>query len=97
MRKVTSKIVDAFMCGTKATVGNTHCDGSGIYLHGNLIAVREGSNIYISNAGWFSNTTKERLNGIPGVHISQKNGAWFLNGKEWNGLGEYFDRKFIKV
>jgi hypothetical protein len=39
----------------------------------------------ISNAGWASNTTKERLNGLPNVRIHQKNWNWFLNGVEWNG------------
>ena len=39
----------------------------------------------ISNAGWESNTTKERLNGLPGVSIRQKNWSWFLNGEEWDG------------
>jgi hypothetical protein len=41
--------------------------------------------LQISNAGWASNTTKERLNGIPGVHIKQKNWTWYLNGQEWDG------------
>lgn len=56
-------------------------------LHGNMIARRYiGSNdIQISNAGWFSTTTKERLNGLPGVSVCQKKGVWFLNGKEWDG------------
>ena len=56
-------------------------------LHGHVIARRYiGSNdIQITNAGWFSNTTKERLNGIPGVSICQKKGQWFLNGNAWNG------------
>ena len=39
----------------------------------------------IINAGWFSNTTKERLNALPNVHITQKNWVWYLNEKEWNG------------
>jgi len=39
----------------------------------------------ITNAGWQSNTTKERLNGLSGVSIYQKNFQWFLNGKPWNG------------
>ena len=39
----------------------------------------------ITNAGWESNTTKERLNGLDGVSIQQKAGIWYLNGKEWEG------------
>ena len=54
-------------------------------LHGNLIAYSNADGIFISNGGWSSNTTKERLNGLTGVHIQQKNFTWYLNGKEWNG------------
>jgi hypothetical protein len=39
----------------------------------------------ITNAGWRSNTTKERLNGLPNVSIQQKKGDWYLNGEVWNG------------
>jgi len=96
-RKVTETIVDAFLSGQTKTVGNTHCDGSGIYLHGNLIAIREADQIYVSNAGWFSNTTKERLNGIPGVSVSQIKGEWYLNGEKWDGKGEFFNGRFKKI
>jgi hypothetical protein len=41
--------------------------------------------VTISNAGWFSKTTKERLNGLYGVSISQKAGEWYLNGIKWGG------------
>ena len=41
--------------------------------------------LYITNCGWFSNTTKERLNALNGVNIVQKNFVWYLNGKEWDG------------
>lgn len=55
-------------------------------LHGNDIAELTDTNVLrITNAGWFSNTTKERLNGLPGVSIHQKAGVWYLNGKEWDG------------
>lgn len=57
-------------------------------LHGNEIAYRYNDperTLTITNAGWFSNTTKERLNSIPGVSISQKKGVWYLNGNEWDG------------
>lgn len=56
-------------------------------LHGNEIAAMDSRNhsLYITNAGWATNTTKERLNGLPNVSIKQKSGKWFLNGKEWSG------------
>lgn len=55
-------------------------------LHGNIISVRySDGKLSISNCGWFSNTTKERLNALPNVHIQQKAGVWYLNGNVWDG------------
>lgn len=56
-------------------------------LFGNDIAHRkEGTReISIQDAGWKTNTTQERLNGIPGVRLTRKKGVWFLNGEEWDG------------
>ncbi len=62
-------------------------------LHGNTIAIYKHSTgeLSITNAGWESNTTKERLNGIidtmtVGVdRIYQKNWQWYLNGNTWDG------------
>jgi hypothetical protein len=85
MRKVTRQAVQAFYNNVNFRSGNTTVENGKLYLHGNLIAKKENGNVYISNAGWQSNTTKERLNGLSGVHISQKNLVWYLNGKEWNG------------
>ena len=55
-------------------------------LHNNTIAsIDELGVLSVSNAGWASNTTKERLNGLPGVRVNQKNWNWYLNGSEWDG------------
>lgn len=99
-RKITTEACNAFMNGLNFKKDNTYVElveeRDEVYslvevaylkLHGNKIAkfflnTRE---IMVSNAGWFSNTTKERLNGIPGVSICQKKGVWFLNGEEWDG------------
>ena len=54
-------------------------------LFGNQIAYRYNDperTLSITNAGWKSNTTKERLNGLPNVSISQSKGVWYLNGAE---------------
>jgi hypothetical protein len=56
-----------------------------LYLHGHLIAKADHNGLQITNAGYFTNTTKERLNGLPHVHIQQKNFDWYLNGELWDG------------
>lgn len=91
MRKVTKITSKAFMQGNEIKLGSTKTVIKGshieLYLHGNLIAQKnlKENVISITNAGWFSNTTKERLNGLPNVKIQQIKGKWFLNGKEWSG------------
>lgn len=89
MKIVTQNAVNCFNKGGNATFSNTQVTTSNgvtkLFLFGNLIAVKENGVTRISNAGWGSNTTKERLNGLVGVHIQQKKGEWFLNGEKWNG------------
>lgn len=89
MRSITEKAIQAFNNNVKFNSSNTSVrieDGkTNLYLHNNLIATKSNGVLEITNAGWQTNTTKERLNGLPGVSISQKNWKWYLNGKEWNG------------
>ena len=92
MKIVTQNAVACFRNGGNAKFSNTEVvteNGvSKMYLFGNLIATLErnvGGVMKITNAGWRSNTTKERLNGLPNVSIQQKKGLWYLNGELWNG------------
>jgi hypothetical protein len=85
MRKVTREIVSAFVRGQKKKIGNTRTDGTKIWLHGNMIAEKRNGELWITNAGWQSRTTMERLNGLPYVNIYQRNWQWYLNGHAWNG------------
>jgi hypothetical protein len=39
----------------------------------------------ITTCGWPTNTTKDRLNALPNVHIHQLKGMWYLNGEKWDG------------
>ena len=86
MRKITKQVVGAFENRTPKTIGNTSTDGQTLRLYGNIIARwNEDNQLEITSAGWPTATTKERLNGLQGVNIQQKNFRWYLNGKEWNG------------
>jgi len=89
MRKVTRNIVEAFYKGEAKSSGNTCTDGTCLWLHGNKIAEKdELGNLHITNAGFETNVTKERLNGLlqlgnfpqwPSPHIYQKNFKWYLS------------------
>lgn len=86
MRKITKEIVSAFMNHETKKIGNSRTDGMTLYLHDNAIAKYDAEGrLWVTNAGWKSVTTKERLNGIPGVSIYQKNYTWHLNDLPWDG------------
>lgn len=95
MRKITQQAINAFMESEprnwrlKNMEVEVESDTVILYLHWNAIAKRDWTKLFspirISNAGWFSTTTKERLKGIRGVSIQQKKGIWYLNWVEWNG------------
>lgn len=92
MRQITKQSINAFMNAKKFNKANMKVEVlpnvTILYLHNNAIAYRYNDpqkTLMITNCGWFTPTTKERLNALPNVHIQQRNFKWFLNGKEWNG------------
>ena len=92
MKKITRDAINAFEQGTPFSRSNTTVtvkpNVTVLSLHGNEIAYRYNDpekTLMITNAGWQTNTTKERLNGISGVNIRQRNFKWFLNDKPWDG------------
>lgn len=89
MRKITEESIRAFQHDQKFGKSNTTVvvneNTTKLFLFGNLIAEKRDGRTFITNADFFTNTTKERLNGLPNVHIVQQAGQWYLNGKKWNG------------
>ncbi len=92
MNKLTSAAVRAFNEKRTFKQANTQVEVLAnvtiLKLHGNEIAYLYNdpeSTLSITNCGWFSRTTKERLNAIDGVRINQSKGLWYLNGNQWDG------------
>lgn len=99
MRKITEQAAQAFnnlepfkKDNTEVKINattNGRPTWAELFLFGNKIAeihkTPKKKVLRITNAGYKTNTTKERLNGLPGVKINQKAGKWYLNGEEWNG------------
>jgi len=92
MRQITKESINAFLNAKKFNKQNMAVEVlpnvTVLKLHGNEIAYLyndPNKTLSIQNCGWFTPTTKERLNALPNVNIHQKNYIWFLNGKEWNG------------
>jgi len=85
MRQITRDIVNAFQNSRSLTIGNSRTNGESLWLFGNKIAEIRRDGLWITNAGWDSKTTKERLNGLSGVNIVQRRGVWLLNDRVWDG------------
>jgi hypothetical protein len=92
MRTITEKAVEKFLNAETFNSGNTSVkvlpNVTVLVLFGNEIAYRYNDpekTLSITNCGWKTNTTKERLNALPNVKIQVKKGIWYLNGLEWDG------------
>ena len=91
-RQITTESVNAFLNAVPFRKANMEVEVQPnvtiLKLHGNPIAYQYNDperTLSITNAGWFTNTTKARLNALPKVSISQRNKEWFLNGQLWDG------------
>lgn len=91
MRQITRKIVGAFERREPLTIDNSRTDGRSLWLFGNRIAEWRGDGLWISNAGWDSRTTNERLNGLTGVHVRKHRGTLLLNDRVWDGRWVHVD------
>ena len=104
MRNITKESIEAFELGINYKKSNTEVKiySNGVrelWLHGSIIARADGNhfeNLHITNAGYFTNTTKERLNGFPMVQINQKDFEWFLNGSKWSGIYTHIEHNRIE-
>ena len=90
MRKITEEAIEAFIDGKRFKKRNTEVyEGeftTFLILHSNVIAYRyDDGSIEITTCGWNTPTTRERLNGIPGVHVRSLKKQLYLNNQEWDG------------
>lgn len=93
MRKITSLAVRSFEDRKAFNLSNTSVevqDGTvTLKLFGNAIAGTDYKGMWITDAGWESRTTFERLNGFDGVRVNMKKGQMYLNGQAWDGSKTY--------
>ena len=89
MRQITTKSIQAFNNNEPFKLDNTAViiedNKTKLSLFGHVIAIKEDNRLFITNCGYETRTTKERLNGLPNVDIVQRKSIWYLNGKEWEG------------
>lgn len=97
MRQITAEACRAFEQNRIFRLSNTevHVDTTGtrMYLWGNLIARKVGNRVQVTLAGYNTQTTRDRLNGLTGVTCTTHKGQAFINGKpvandEWVQVSE---------
>lgn len=92
MRQISFDAAEKFMQATAFRKANTEVvvlpNVTILKLHGNEIAYRyndPSNTLSITNCGWETNVTKDRLNALPNVSINQSKGKWYLNSELWDG------------
>jgi hypothetical protein len=95
-RKITEQSVRAFYNREKFNKSNMSVEISDsghplLKLHGNTIAGMDHIGVWITDAGWPTRTTFERLNGLDNIRINTKKGQAYLNGEEWDGEKVYIN------
>lgn len=95
MRKITEESINAFYSRKRFKKQNMEVvvkeSETLLKLYGNTIAILSiNEDVKITTANWNTNTTRNRLNGLTGVHVTCKNGKLRLNGALWDG-------KLIKI
>lgn len=89
MRNITEQAINAFTEGKPFKKRNTKVRIEGdiviLLLHNNEIAKIDSDGTWVTDAGWNTNTTRERLNGIPRVDVRSKKGQLTINGHSWDG------------
>ena len=94
-RKITQEAVAAFYKGEKFQLSNTTVEVENgevtMKLFGNTIAGINYYGTWITDAGWETRTTFERLNGFDDVRVNKKKGQMYLNGEAWDGSKTYIE------
>ena len=93
MRKITKLAVQSFQDRKAFFLSNTQVEVENgqvtMKLFGNTIAGTDYKGTWITDAGWESRTTFERLNGFDDVRVNMKKGQMYLNGFAWDGSKTY--------
>ena len=110
MRKIETDMNRAIRAGRNFSSSNTmvkiecniHGEQSKVFLHGNHIATVTDKDLTLySGGGWFTNTTKSRLNaliqefGFKGSNIFQKNFNWYV--RAFNTVTPFVDGISIPI
>lgn len=95
-RKITQQAVQAFQDNKAFQGANTSVviNDNGfvlLELFGNTIAGKDYDGTWITDAGWPTKTTFERLNGLDNVSIYKNKGQVLLNDQPWDGEKVYID------
>jgi hypothetical protein len=90
MKAISMKTAYALLNYHKTKSNNTivwqDSEGSHMSLFGNKIAwVTLDGSLWVTDCGWVTKTTRDRLSAVLGLPLSIKKGSWVLDGQPWDG------------
>ena len=90
MRKITKESIKAFYNREPFKKSNMIVENKEgktyLRLFNNTIAkLDEDNKLFITTADWNIRTTRNRLNGLPGVRLGTSKGQLYLNNIPWDG------------
>ena len=102
MRKITYESAAALRNHNHLKKGNMEVSEGSCYLHGNKIASLSKNILSLTDCGWQTSTTKERLNGILSTFLLpfslyQENFVWYLYNYETEKTVKWEGYKTFKI
>jgi hypothetical protein len=90
MKAISTKSAYALLNYSKVKSANTivwqDSEGSHMSLFGNKIAwVTLDGSLWVTDCGWVTPTTRDRLSAVLGLPLSIKKRSWILDGQPWDG------------
>ena len=90
MKAISKKTAYALLNYNRTKSANTivwqDSEGSHMSLFGNKIAwVTLDGSLWVTDCGWVTPTTRDRLSAVLGLPLSIKKRSWILDGQPWDG------------
>lgn len=101
MRKITLESATALKHKKYYKKSNMFVVGGHYKLHGHEIVEFKNNRLFLNNCGYYTNTTKERLNGVlsvfnTGLKIIQRDFQWFIVDKN-NNITTFINGMDVKL
>lgn len=90
-------VIEAFKNQKAKKISNTESTEKELLLFGNTIAEWRNNKIWITNAGWRTVTTRDRLNMLPNVWVRCRKGNLQINFTNDQSKWQDWDGQWINI